>query len=49
MTKRVIQEMSEGSGGIFHQGLKMGSVGLFLSMTEGLSWWVRINQGEGLG
>ena len=29
MTERVIQEMSEGSGGIFHQGLEMGFVGLF--------------------
>ena len=37
MTKRVIQEMSEGSWVIFHEGLKMGFVGLFLSMTEGLS------------
>ena len=40
----------EGSGGNGHQCLKRRSlVGVFLSMTEGLSWWTWINQGECLG
>ena len=44
------REMSEGGGGNGHQCLKRRSlVGVFLSMTEGLSWWTWINQGECLG
>ena len=44
------REMSEGGGGNGHQCLTRRSlVGVFLSMTEGLSWWTWINQGECLG
>ena len=43
--------MSESSGGNGHPDLKkeVSLVGVFLSMTEGLSWWTRINQGECVG
>ena len=44
------REMSEGSGGNRHPDLKRRSlVGVILSMTEGLSWWTRINRGECVG
>ena len=44
------REMSEGGGENGHQCLKRRSlVGVFLSMSEGLSWWTWINQGECLG
>ena len=44
------REISEGGGGNGHQCLKRRSlVGVFLSMTEGLSWWTWINQRERLG
>ena len=44
------REMSEGGGENGHQCLKRRSlVGVFLSMTVGLSWWTWINQGECLG
>ena len=44
------REMSEANGGNGHQCLKRRSlVGVFLSMTEGLSWWTWINKGECLG
>ena len=44
------REMSEGGGENGHQCLERRSlVGVFLSMTEGLSWWTWINQGECLG
>ena len=44
------REMSADSGGNGHQCLKKRSLaGVLLSMTEGLSWWTWINQGECLG
>ena len=44
------REMSEGSGGNGPQCLNRRSlVGVFLSMTESLSWWTWINHGEGHG
>ena len=44
------REMSEGSGGNGQQSLTRRSlVGVFFSMTGGLSWWTWINQRECIG
>ena len=44
------REMSEANGENGQQSLKRRSfVGVFFSMTEGLSWWTWINHGECLG
>ena len=41
------REGSEGSGENGHKDLTRESfVGVFLSMTEGRSWWTRVNQGD---
>ena len=44
------RETSEANGGNVHPNLiKESFLGVFLSMTEGRSWWTRINRREGVG